>query len=61
MRQIEITISPTGETQIEAKGYQGSACQYATAKYEQALGTYQQRTLKPEIWQEQRQQQEVKQ
>ena len=35
---IEITISPTGESRIETKGFRGSACQQASKFIERALG-----------------------
>ena len=37
-RIIEITISPTGDTTVETKGFQGSSCRDATKRLEQALG-----------------------
>lgn len=38
MRTIEITVSPTGETKIETRGFQGAACKAATKDLEAALG-----------------------
>jgi len=35
---IEIVVSPTGQTQIETKGFTGSACRDASRFIEQALG-----------------------
>jgi hypothetical protein len=35
---IEVTVSPTGETNIQTKGYEGSRCQEASKFLEQALG-----------------------
>jgi hypothetical protein len=37
-RIIELTISPTGETTIETKGYAGTDCLQASKFLEQALG-----------------------
>ena len=37
-RIIEITVSPTGETRIQTKGYTGSDCLKASKFLEQALG-----------------------
>jgi hypothetical protein len=37
-RIIEVTVSPTGETTIQTKGYAGSDCLRATKALEQALG-----------------------
>ncbi len=35
---IEITISPTGETKVETKGFSGGECRDASRFVEQALG-----------------------
>ena len=35
---IEIVVSPTGQTQIETKGFTGSECRDASRLIEQALG-----------------------
>ena len=35
---IEIVVSPTGQTQIETKGFTGSECRDASRFIEQALG-----------------------
>ena len=35
---IEVIVSPTGETQVETKGFYGSSCQQASHFLEQALG-----------------------
>jgi hypothetical protein len=35
---IEVIVSPTGETKIETKGYDGSRCQEASIFLEQSLG-----------------------
>jgi hypothetical protein len=37
-RIIEVTVSPTGETKIQTKGYSGSDCLEASKALEQALG-----------------------
>jgi hypothetical protein len=37
-RIIEMTVSPTGETTIQTKGYAGSDCLQASKFLEQALG-----------------------
>jgi hypothetical protein len=37
-KTIIITISPTGETKIESKGFTGTSCRDATRPLEQALG-----------------------
>lgn len=38
MPKIIITVSPTGETTLETKGYAGASCTDASKPYEQALG-----------------------
>ena len=35
---IEIVVSPTGQTQMETKGFTGSECRDASRFVEQALG-----------------------
>jgi hypothetical protein len=35
---IEVTVSPTGETTVQTKGYAGSDCLQASQFVEQALG-----------------------
>jgi hypothetical protein len=35
---IEITVSPSGETKVETKGFTGSECRDASKFIEQALG-----------------------
>jgi hypothetical protein len=37
-RVIEVTVSPTGETSIQTRGYVGSDCLQASKFLEQALG-----------------------
>lgn len=52
MKEIEVTISPEGETTLDAKGFKGKECLAATQPYEQALGIDPdkdgQRVMKPE-------------
>ena len=38
MKTIEITVSPTGQTQVQTKGFTGSSCRQASAFIERALG-----------------------
>lgn len=48
-RYVEVTISPNGETKIEAHGFTGGACKAATKPLEEALGAHEQdRVLKSE-------------
>lgn len=37
-RVIEVTVSPTGETSIQTKGYSGGDCLQASKFLEKALG-----------------------
>jgi hypothetical protein len=37
-RVIEVTVSPTGETSVQTKGYAGANCVQASKFLEQALG-----------------------
>lgn len=37
-RVIEITVSPTGETTLQTRGYAGSDCLHASKFLEQSLG-----------------------
>ena len=37
-KQIILTISPTGETTVETKGYAGAACKAGSKFIEDALG-----------------------
>lgn len=61
MKTIEITVSPTGETKIETKGFTGSSCQQASKFIEEALGQKLSEKLTTEFYQpvsqEQKQQQ----
>lgn len=38
MKKITITITPEGETKVEASGYSGDECIAATKPIEEALG-----------------------
>lgn len=38
MKKIQVTITPDGETKIEASGYTGDECLKATKPIEDALG-----------------------
>lgn len=48
MKQIIVTVSPTGELTIEAVGFKGNACEKATEAMEKALGVAKSRKKKPE-------------
>ncbi len=51
-RTIEITISPTGELDIQAVNFHGADCEKATAFLEEALGEVAGRHRKPEYFQQ---------
>lgn len=49
---IEILVSPTGQTQIQTKGFTGSSCRQASQLLERALGKTTQEHLTPEFHQQ---------
>lgn len=49
MQRIEVTITPTGDTQVEAIGCAGSGCQQLTAAIERAIGKTTSDVKKPEF------------
>ena len=49
---IEITISPTGQTQVETRGVAGSKCRDVSRFLEQALGKRTSETLTAEFHQQ---------
>jgi len=51
MKQIEILISPDGQSRILTKGFSGSRCRDATRELEQALGKRESERLTPEYYQ----------
>ena len=51
MKTIEITVSPTGDTSVEAMGFKGADCEQATRFIEEALGQNAKITKKPEYYQ----------
>jgi len=38
VKTIEITVTPTGQTTVETKGFSGGECQQASQFIEEALG-----------------------
>ncbi len=50
IRRIIVRVSPTGETTVEADGFQGKGCEAATKAIEEALGKTRERARKPEFW-----------
>ncbi len=58
---IEITISPTGETTVQTKGFTGAECREASKFVEQALGQRTAEQLKGEFYQDQQVQRDLRQ
>ena len=56
-KTIEIVVTPTGQTQVQTKGFVGSECRQASQFIEQALGTRTQEQLTAEFHQQASQQQ----
>ena len=50
MKTVEITVSPSGETRVETKGFTGSECQQASQFLAKALGKKNAEQLKPEFY-----------
>ncbi len=61
MKIIEITVSPTGQSTIQTKGFAGSSCQQASRFLEQALGARQAEERTTEFYQSETQSQTVQQ
>ncbi len=49
-RRILVRVSPTGDIQVEADGFQGKGCEAATRAIEEALGKPRERVRKPDFW-----------
>ena len=60
-KTIEITVSPTGQTKVETRGFSGGECREASRFVEQALGTRSAETLTAEYYQGQQAGQELRQ
>ncbi|MCH9791187.1 MAG: DUF2997 domain-containing protein [Planctomycetes bacterium] len=56
-KTIEIVVSPTGQTQVQTKGFVGSQCRQASQFIEQALGKQTREELTAEFHQRASQQQ----
>jgi len=50
LRTIQITFTDAATVKIEAVGFQGNACEKATADYINALGTGSHKKKKPEYY-----------
>ena len=46
-----------GEITVEADGFKGQGCEAATKAFEEALGTTNKRTRKPDFWRQSQRQQ----
>jgi hypothetical protein len=49
MRVVEITVSPTGQTSVQTKGFLGPSCREASRLIERALGKCERETLTSEF------------
>ena len=58
---IEITVSQTGQTDVQTKGFSGGECREASKFLEEALGQRDSETLTAEFHQSAQQQQVVQQ
>jgi len=50
MKQIEIVVSPTGDTTVQTQGFSGSSCQQASRFLEEALGRRKGEQLTPAFY-----------
>lgn len=57
MKTIDITISPTGQSHLETRGFAGNECKAASRYLESALGSKTSETLTSEFHQTQTEQQ----
>jgi len=60
-RIIEVTVSPTGETTVPAKGYAGADCLQASKFLEQSLGLTVNETKTTEFYQTTERHEQVRQ
>ena len=51
MKTIEIIVSPTGETTVKTRGFQGASCRDPSRFIEQALGQAAEERLTAEFYQ----------
>jgi hypothetical protein len=61
LKTIRITVSPTGQTTVETRGFTGGECREASRFVEQALGTRSAETLTAEFHQGQQSDRELRQ
>lgn len=60
-KTIEIVVTPTGQTQVQTKGFTGSECRQASRFIEQTLGKRTDEELTAEFHQQASQQQSYQQ
>jgi hypothetical protein len=60
LKTIEITITPTGQTSVETKGFSGAECRQASEFIEKALGQRTGEQLTGEFYAQQSQPQRLK-
>lgn len=60
-KTIEITVSPTGQSSVQTKGFVGGECRDASRFVEEALGQQVSETLTAEFHQGVQQQQSIQQ
>jgi hypothetical protein len=61
VKTIEITVSPTGQTKVETRGFTGGECREASRFLEQALGARTAEALTAEYHEGQQATQELRQ
>ena len=61
MKIIEVTVSPTGESTVQTKGFAGSDCQQASKYIEEALGMATGERKTPEFFATEDQRQQINQ
>jgi hypothetical protein len=59
LKTIEITVTPTGQTTVETKGFSGAECRQASQFIEAALGNRIQERLTGEFYSQTEQQQRL--
>jgi hypothetical protein len=60
-KTLEITISPTGETKVQTKGFSGGECREDSRFVEEALGQRTAEQLTAEFYQDQKTDQNLRQ
>lgn len=55
MKEIEVIVSPTGQTTVQTQGFSGASCQEASRFLEQALGAKAGEQLTAEFYQQSQQ------